>query len=300
MRSATSRARYCFGRILVKEPKSRIGAFFAGWGILRAVALIPGIGVLVWIAASVWGIGALTIAALASRSRRARATARAQDARSATAGGSTRVRRSWYRHGHGRVRGRTSGYGNCVDRRRTPTRRPNLLRPRPRSRRRSPPRRLPSLRRRLRRRRRSRNGAQPSLDEAPQPERVHRVRQPRRDRRQRVGQQDHAEHREHCGGDQGERARVPLDPSQGCGETAEREPDGEERARRDRVSRREQDRGPADLLALRREAEHRPEDRDRCTASIRARTRRRRPAPRSVRSARGAGGTGTPGTSAVS
>ena len=54
---------YCFGRILVKEPKSRIGAFFAGWGILRAVALIPGIGVLVWIAASVWGIGALTIAA---------------------------------------------------------------------------------------------------------------------------------------------------------------------------------------------------------------------------------------------
>jgi len=54
---------YCFGRILVKEPKSSIGAFFAGWAILRALALLPGIGVLVWIAASVWGIGALTIAA---------------------------------------------------------------------------------------------------------------------------------------------------------------------------------------------------------------------------------------------
>lgn len=54
---------YCFGRILVKEPKSSIGAFFAGWAILRAVALLPGVGVLVWIAASVWGIGALTIAA---------------------------------------------------------------------------------------------------------------------------------------------------------------------------------------------------------------------------------------------
>ena len=54
---------YCFGRILVKEPKSAVGAFFAGWAILRAVALIPGIGVLAWIAASVWGIGALTVAA---------------------------------------------------------------------------------------------------------------------------------------------------------------------------------------------------------------------------------------------
>lgn len=53
----------CFGRILVKEPRSAIGAFFAGWGILRAVALIPGIGVLGWIAATVWGLGALTIGA---------------------------------------------------------------------------------------------------------------------------------------------------------------------------------------------------------------------------------------------
>jgi len=54
---------YCFGRIVVKEPKSSVGAFFAGWGILRAVALIPGLGIIVWIAASVWGLGALTIAA---------------------------------------------------------------------------------------------------------------------------------------------------------------------------------------------------------------------------------------------
>jgi hypothetical protein len=54
---------YCFGRILVKEPRSSIGAFFAGWGILRVVALIPAIGILAWIAASVWGLGALTIAA---------------------------------------------------------------------------------------------------------------------------------------------------------------------------------------------------------------------------------------------
>lgn len=54
---------YCLGRILVKEPRSSLGAFFAGWGILRVAALIPGIGVLVWIGASVWGLGALTLAA---------------------------------------------------------------------------------------------------------------------------------------------------------------------------------------------------------------------------------------------
>jgi cytoskeletal protein CcmA (bactofilin family) len=54
---------FCFGRILVKEPKSAIGAFFAGWAILRVLALIPGIGVLVWIAATVWGLGALTVGA---------------------------------------------------------------------------------------------------------------------------------------------------------------------------------------------------------------------------------------------
>ena len=52
-----------FGRLMVKEPKSAIGAFFAGWGILRVLALIPGIGVLVWIATTVIGVGALTIAA---------------------------------------------------------------------------------------------------------------------------------------------------------------------------------------------------------------------------------------------
>ncbi len=41
----------------------RIGAFFAGFGILRAVALLPGIGLVVWVLASLYGLGALTIAA---------------------------------------------------------------------------------------------------------------------------------------------------------------------------------------------------------------------------------------------
>ncbi len=219
---------YCFGRILVKEPKSRIGAFFAGWGILRAVALIPGIGVLVWIAASVWGIGALTIAAWrAGRGAlepppepKTPAVPPPAAAPASDAPGTDTATDD--------VRGRTSGYGNCVagaGRRRGG--------------------RTCSGRAREVGDEVHQDGFQAcegdfeddegvvrgsaDLDEAPQPERVHRVRQSRGDRRQRVGQQDHAEHREHRGGDQGERAGVPLDPRQGCGETAEREADREER-----------------------------------------------------------------------
>ena len=56
---------YSLGRRLVKGDTtgSRIGAFFAGFGILRGAALIPGIGFLVWIGATIYGIGALSIAA---------------------------------------------------------------------------------------------------------------------------------------------------------------------------------------------------------------------------------------------
>jgi hypothetical protein len=54
-----------FGRLMVKGTSTgaRIGAFFAGFGILRAAALLPGIGFLVWFVASIFGIGALTLAA---------------------------------------------------------------------------------------------------------------------------------------------------------------------------------------------------------------------------------------------
>jgi hypothetical protein len=53
------------GRKMVKGTSTgaRIGAFFAGFGILRAVALLPGIGAVVWILASLYGLGALIIAA---------------------------------------------------------------------------------------------------------------------------------------------------------------------------------------------------------------------------------------------
>ncbi|HEY7106959.1 MAG TPA: polymer-forming cytoskeletal protein [Acidimicrobiia bacterium] len=53
------------GRTMVKGPSTgaRIGAFFAGFGILRAAALLPGVGIIVWFVACLYGLGALTIAA---------------------------------------------------------------------------------------------------------------------------------------------------------------------------------------------------------------------------------------------
>ena len=57
----------CFvlGRLMVKGTTSgaRIGAFFAGFGIFRVVAIIPGVGFLVGFLASIFGIGAITLAA---------------------------------------------------------------------------------------------------------------------------------------------------------------------------------------------------------------------------------------------
>jgi hypothetical protein len=43
-------------------------AFLVGWGILRVVALVPILGGLVWFAAVVFGLGALTVAIWRARS----------------------------------------------------------------------------------------------------------------------------------------------------------------------------------------------------------------------------------------
>jgi hypothetical protein len=53
------------GRLMAKGTSTgaRIGAFFAGFGILRAVALIPAIGVIAWVLVCIYGLGALTQAA---------------------------------------------------------------------------------------------------------------------------------------------------------------------------------------------------------------------------------------------
>ncbi|HEX6422346.1 MAG TPA: hypothetical protein VFZ79_02645, partial [Acidimicrobiales bacterium] len=46
---------------------SPILAFLAGWGILRLLALVPVLGSLAWIAASVVGLGALAVAGRRAR-----------------------------------------------------------------------------------------------------------------------------------------------------------------------------------------------------------------------------------------
>jgi hypothetical protein len=57
------------GRLMVKGTSTgaRIGAFFAGFGILRAVALIPAVGAIVWILVCIYGLGALGQAAWRAR-----------------------------------------------------------------------------------------------------------------------------------------------------------------------------------------------------------------------------------------
>lgn len=58
---------YVLGRKLTSAPRRRIAAFLVGWGILRAVAFIPVLGALVWLAATVFGLGLLTVTLWRSR-----------------------------------------------------------------------------------------------------------------------------------------------------------------------------------------------------------------------------------------
>jgi hypothetical protein len=53
---------WLLGRRLVRPPRGRFRAFLAGWGILRVLALIPAVGVLVWIGAAIFGLGVLALA----------------------------------------------------------------------------------------------------------------------------------------------------------------------------------------------------------------------------------------------
>ena len=52
------------GRLMIRGPRTgaRLGGFFAGFGILRFAALVPGLGFVVGLLAAVYGIGALTVA----------------------------------------------------------------------------------------------------------------------------------------------------------------------------------------------------------------------------------------------
>lgn len=56
-------ASFVVGRAIVKSPARRFAAFLVGWAILRALAIIPVVGGIVWFCASVFGLGALAVAA---------------------------------------------------------------------------------------------------------------------------------------------------------------------------------------------------------------------------------------------
>jgi cytoskeletal protein CcmA (bactofilin family) len=58
---------WLLGRRIVGPPRHRFVAFFAGWGILRGLALIPAFGFLVAFVAVLFGVGALGLALGAAR-----------------------------------------------------------------------------------------------------------------------------------------------------------------------------------------------------------------------------------------
>jgi cytoskeletal protein CcmA (bactofilin family) len=60
-------AAWALGRVILKPPRERILSFLAGLAILRAVALVPILGLLVWLAAVVFGLGLIGAAIGAAR-----------------------------------------------------------------------------------------------------------------------------------------------------------------------------------------------------------------------------------------
>ena len=51
------------GRFVMKPPSSRYAAFLIGWLIVRVLALVPVLGGLTWLLVSIFGLGALAVAA---------------------------------------------------------------------------------------------------------------------------------------------------------------------------------------------------------------------------------------------
>ncbi|HEX9376645.1 MAG TPA: hypothetical protein VGB19_10460 [Actinomycetota bacterium] len=58
---------FAVGRWILKAPRGRMKAFLAGWGIARALALIPVVGGLAWTLMAIAGLGATTVAVWRSR-----------------------------------------------------------------------------------------------------------------------------------------------------------------------------------------------------------------------------------------
>jgi hypothetical protein len=56
-------ATWIVGRLVVREPRSRVGALLTGWAIAAAVGLVPYLDVVWWSLGAVFGLGAMTVAA---------------------------------------------------------------------------------------------------------------------------------------------------------------------------------------------------------------------------------------------
>jgi hypothetical protein len=63
-------ATFVLGRLLVRAPRSRIGAMFAGWGIGAAIGLVPFVNVVWWTLGAAFGVGAILVAAWRVRAGR--------------------------------------------------------------------------------------------------------------------------------------------------------------------------------------------------------------------------------------
>jgi hypothetical protein len=68
------------GRWIVPAPRTRLGAFLAGWGISVVLGLVPFLNLAWWIVASIAGLGGATVAAWRAREPRRRARHRAGSA----------------------------------------------------------------------------------------------------------------------------------------------------------------------------------------------------------------------------
>ena len=63
-------ATFVVGRLVVRPPRSRVGAMFAGWGIGAVIGLVPFLNLVSWTLGAGFGIGAIVVAAWRARSGR--------------------------------------------------------------------------------------------------------------------------------------------------------------------------------------------------------------------------------------
>jgi len=58
---------YTIGRLVVRAPRSRVGALFAGWAIGAAVGLVPFLNAVWWTLGAMFGLGAILVATWRAR-----------------------------------------------------------------------------------------------------------------------------------------------------------------------------------------------------------------------------------------